>query len=136
MLTRMSDSPKHDSRTNTFVQDGGVLAKLPRARPQRSTRRRAAARGRSLATPRASSGGGSRTTRHAAARKGSVLRPAPVPRQGFESGGGERLSGSIQPPGAVELAESAAEIVGELARAGLSAGEGLLKRALSRLRLP
>jgi hypothetical protein len=43
------------------------------------------------------------------------------------------MSGSVHPPGGVELVTSAAEIVGELAKAGLSTGERLLKDVLSRL---
>jgi hypothetical protein len=42
----------------------------------------------------------------------------------------------VQPPGAAELVTSAAEIVGELAKAGLSTGERLLKDVFSRLPLP
>jgi hypothetical protein len=41
----------------------------------------------------------------------------------------------VQPPGAAELVVSAAEIVGELAKAGLSTGERLLKDVFSRLPL-
>jgi hypothetical protein len=58
----------------------------------------------------------------------------PVPAQGFESEG-ERTSGPVHPPGGAELVSSAAEIVGELARAGLGAGERLLKDVLARLPL-
>ncbi len=50
----------------------------------------------------------------------------PAPRQGFECEG-ERASGTVHPPGGAELVASAAEIVGELAKAGLSTGERLLK---------
>jgi hypothetical protein len=57
-----------------------------------------------------------------------------APRQGFESEG-ERASGSVHPPGGAELVASAAEIVGEFAKAGLSTGERLLKDVLSRLPL-
>jgi len=41
----------------------------------------------------------------------------------------------VQPPGAAELVASAAEIVGELAKAGLSRSERLLKDFVSRLPL-
>ena len=56
------------------------------------------------------------------------------PRQGFECDG-DTASGAVQPPGGAELVASAAEIVGELAKAGLSTGERLLKDVLSRLPL-
>jgi hypothetical protein len=58
-----------------------------------------------------------------------------VPRQGFESEM-DRARGPVQPPGGAELVASAAEIVGELARSGLSAGERLLKDALTRFPRP
>jgi hypothetical protein len=60
--------------------------------------------------------------------------PEPVPRQGFESEG-DRASGPVQPPGGAELLATAAEIVSELAKAGMSAGERLVKDVLSRLPL-
>jgi hypothetical protein len=55
-----------------------------------------------------------------------------APRQGFESEG-ERPSGPVQPPGGAELVASAAEIVGEITKAGFAAGERLLRDVLSRL---
>jgi hypothetical protein len=57
-----------------------------------------------------------------------------APRQGFECDG-ERSSGSVHPPGGAELVASAAEIVSELAKAGLSTGERVLRDVLSRLPL-
>jgi hypothetical protein len=56
----------------------------------------------------------------------------PVPRQGFECEG-ERASGPVQPPGGAELLASATEIVSEVAKAGLTTGERLLRDVLSRL---
>jgi hypothetical protein len=41
----------------------------------------------------------------------------------------------VSPPGSTELLATAAELVGELAKAGASRGERLLKDALSRLPL-
>jgi hypothetical protein len=41
----------------------------------------------------------------------------------------------VHPPGGTELVASAAEIIGELAKAGLSSGERLFKDVLSRLPL-
>jgi hypothetical protein len=57
-----------------------------------------------------------------------------VPRQGFESEM-DRATGPVQPPDGADLVSSAAEIFSELARAGLSTGERLLKDALGRLPL-
>jgi hypothetical protein len=94
------------------------------AQPQRGDRTRRAATG----------------TRHGAARPGAKrARPAateePAPRQGYESDS-ESARGSVQPPGGVELVTSAAELVGELTKAGLSSGERVLKDVLARLPLP
>lgn len=57
-----------------------------------------------------------------------------MPVQGFECDT-EAASGSVQPPGAVELLASAAEVVGELAKAGVSRSERLLKDVFSRFPL-
>jgi hypothetical protein len=65
-------------------------------------------------------------------RAGTVEEAAP--RQGFESES-ERTNDSVQPPGGIELVASAAELVGELAKAGVSTGERVLKDVLSRLPL-
>jgi len=182
----------------------GVLANLPRTRPQRSSARRNAAREaaasgatqdgpvkaaparsarRAPAKPPARAGasadkadkrgarsasGGSGTTAGMATRpsaagkasgaarsagagaRGSGARkkkaaarrpPRPaatvneaVPRQGFESDG-ERVSGPVQPPGGAEMLATAAEIVSELAKAGISTGERLVRDAFARLPL-
>ena len=58
----------------------------------------------------------------------------PAPRQGFEAEG-ERASGPVQPPGGAELVASAAEIVSEIAKAGLSAGERAIRDLFARLPL-
>ncbi len=153
----MSDA-KGNSRSTTPQRDGEVLVNLPHTRPQRSSPRRAAARkaaagasaeqrtpGRPAARSRIGGGtaksGAHRATssRPAAGKPKSAPKRASgprrrdaAPRQGFESDG-ESMHGSIQPPGGAELVASAAEIVGELAKVGLSAGERLLKDAFSRL---
>jgi len=56
----------------------------------------------------------------------------PVPRQGFEAEP-DSLGGPVQPPGGTELIASAAELAGELAKAGVTAGARLVKDLLSRL---
>jgi hypothetical protein len=141
----------------------GVLSQLPRTRPQRSSPRRAAARRASAtaleatATPARSNGRPPSQPGEAAnqpreavkakkvAPKRAAKRPAkssakplvaaePAPRQGFECEG-ERTNSSVHPPGGTELVASAAEIVGEIAKAGILTGERLLKDVLSRLPL-
>jgi hypothetical protein len=169
----------------------GVLANLPRTRPQRSSARRDAARrtapeakakpkakpipstatkprmtaaAKTKASPapalrtgkaKAESGPApTRRTGNAKAKLGPVptrkaitpkQRPVtaratakplqdPAPRQGFET---ERdpISGSVQPPGGVDLFTSAAELAGELTKSGISTGGRLLKDVFARLPL-
>src|SRR6185312_11787690 len=57
-----------------------------------------------------------------------------VPRQGFECIE-ERATGAVPPPGGPEFVGTAAEIVGELAKAGVAGGERLLRDVFSRLGL-
>jgi hypothetical protein len=90
---------------------------------RKSATARAAAGKATNSAPKASAG---------SARRRSATSGRSAPRQGFESEG-ENMNGSVQPPGGAELVASAAEIVGELAKVGLSAGERLLKDAFSRL---
>lgn len=188
----MPDKDVSGSATKTPRSEGGVLANLPRTRPQRSSARRAAARGTSTepagprkatrskpakptaskrttartksqpkarvtekrpveavtessasatakaspATPRPSSA--VRAKRARAAKRSTTPRSnvplqEPAPRQGFECEGD--ADGAVAPPGGAELVSAAAEIVGELAKAGLSTGERLLKDVFSRLPL-
>jgi hypothetical protein len=192
---RMSSASESNGRSSGPRVDEGVLANLPRTRPQRSSPRRAAARRTSAASaagePPQARAGSSRATSNgakpgpakakakptakarakpkasakpkvsakpkasagtkpkasaatkpkasvkAATRKAQAPRASvedSVPRQGFESEM-DRATGPVQPPGGAELVSSAAEIFSELARAGLSTGERLLKDALSRLPL-
>jgi hypothetical protein len=184
-----NDVPVNDVERNEDVNGApsngsGVLANLPRARPQRSSARRVAARERNgsgtamreqrppASTPSAATSktaGATRkrakakasdaaladsptakrtgaTDRASTPRSGATKRPTarrrtkqppiqePAPRQGFESES-DTPSGSLQPPGGLELVASAAELVGELAKAGLSRSERLLKDVVSRLPL-
>jgi hypothetical protein len=109
----------------------GVLANLPRTRPQRPSARRDASRKAAQAKARPSTATQAKAT---STKTKSAAKPLqdPAPRQGFESES-DSLSGPVQPPGGVELLASAAELAGELAQTGLSTGGRLLKDALSRL---
>jgi hypothetical protein len=181
MMCSMSDGIERPAQPNSDGEGSGVLANLPRTRPQRASPRRAAARrteaekadsaaaqARSRersaprgsapsADPRATRGASEATTSKSAAagpgagRRASRNRPAkrasstarrprrstpklePVPSQGYESD--DPATGAVQPPGGAELLISAAEIVGELAKAGVSRSERLVKDLLSRLPL-
>ena len=64
-------------------------------------------------------------------RRAKAPADQPVPRQGFESES-DRARGPVRPPGGTELLTSAAEIVGELTKAGFSTGERLLRSLLPR----
>lgn len=91
----------------------GVLESLPSTRPQRPSARRAAAR-RSPTSP-------------------SKPAEPPVPPQGFDAEEQIEPGRPVQPPSGSELAASVAELFGEAAQAGLSAGGRLVKDALRRL---
>jgi hypothetical protein len=170
----MSAPSESNGRPSDPLAGEGVLANLPRTRPQRSSARRVAARranassGAAASPPRTrkasagtpaaeSSAGASASSKPRVARapkpkkaaakartskpqtsNARAAAPTPVtekvPRQGFESDF-DRASGPVQPPGGAELVASAAEIVGELAKAGIATGERLLKDVLTRLPL-
>ncbi len=155
MLTRMSDSPDSDPRAPTSADGSGrelggaraegpgVLAGLPRTRPQRTSARRAASRAakpsKAPATSRAAGQRKTTTAKTAAQptnrrKPASVRRPLeePVPRQGFEAEP-DSLDGPVQPPGGTELVASAAELAGELAKSGVTTGARLVRDFLSRL---
>jgi hypothetical protein len=87
--------------------------------------------------PRAGKGAKQATSAARSTRKRPRAVPIeqPAPRQGFESES-DTPAGSIQPPGGIELLASAAELVGELAKSGLSRSERLLKDVVSRMPLP
>src|ERR1700730_5928516 len=130
----------------------GVLANLPRTRPQRTTARRVAARNNArVATP-------ARRTRRSTARRqpderphdlrpqpqhqATARTPAPAPArrrqqqappQGFECD--ESSTSSVHPPGGAELVVSAAELVGDLAKGGFSRGQRLVRDRSGRLPL-
>jgi hypothetical protein len=131
----------HNSSDGSSVPgEQGVLANLPRTRPQRESARRAAARNgaRQSSPPARARSEAPRERRSASTRPSAAAKKAPkarqtAPVQGFESD--SETSGSVQPPGAVELLASAAEVVSELAKASVSRSERLLKDVFSRLPL-
>jgi hypothetical protein len=150
MMCEVSGPNESNGRVERPAEGAGVLANLPRTRPQRATARRAAARrsgeaevalattmapaaqssAAKAAKPRAK---GAKAKRAPTSRSRGSARPAEsVPRQGFESEG-ERASGPVSPPGGIELVASAAELLGELAKAGVSTGERLLRDVFARL---
>jgi hypothetical protein len=67
-----------------------------------------------------------------------IAKPAepPAPKQGYEPEEELELGKSVNPPSGVELVESVADIIGELANSGFTAGGRLLKDAFSLLRRP
>jgi hypothetical protein len=136
---------KKNGRRKDVLASEGVLANLPRTRPQRGSARRDAARlttaGKTTKPVR------TKPVRTAAPKPTTAKkRPAkatkraakplqdPAPRQGFETES-DPISGSVSPPGGVDLFASAAELAGELTKTGLSTGGRLLKDVLGRLPL-
>jgi hypothetical protein len=130
----------------------GVLSNLPRTRPQRASARRVAERKTTaarIATAEKAESASRRAGPNGGPPASSTARPArrtpkppkgkarvsvePVPRQGFECE--DRASGAVHPPGGGELIASAAELVGELAKAGFATGERVLKDVFSLLPL-
>ena len=159
----VSDVGQSDGRATGPGEEKSVLANLPRSRPQRSSPRRAAARaapstGQGTAAtarvrprdqdraapkparakrpvakrPAAKRAKATGTRARASTRRGRAGAQEAAPRQGFEADS-SAATGPVQPPGGAELLGSAAEILAELAKGGLSTGERLLRDAISRL---
>jgi hypothetical protein len=133
----MSDSPSGDPRASASADGPGILAGLPRTRPQRASARRVAARvGKPSATPprqatkRAPAKTRARRQRREPAGDSAAAEER-APKQGFEAEPDQQ--GPVQPPGGTELVASAAEFAGELAKAGVSTGARVLRDLLSRL---
>jgi len=116
----------------------------PRTSARTRTGTRAPSSGRTAASTGAPAKAAGARTKAAGAQRKQQRRPAsarraspqlqPAPRQGFASES-ERPVGPVQPPGGAELLASAAEIVGEVTKAGIAAGERLFRDMLSRLPL-
>ncbi len=187
----MNPGESPNGREADSIPEGGILAALPRARPQRASARRAAARAttasKTTTAPRASAAGktspatktkpastaatkkseptaettkGSKSEATAETTKGSattkgravkqmakpaakpIAKPAPkpteppAPKQGYEPEEEIELGKTVNPPSGVELVESVADIVGEIANSSIAAGGRLLKDAFSLLRRP
>ncbi len=99
------------------------------------SRRQACASGRAEETPPAQTAHAGRPTRRGAIPAPATDRRGAIragPRQGFESEA-DRVSGPVAPPGGAELLATAAEVVSEIAKAGIATGERLLRDVLSRL---
>jgi hypothetical protein len=104
-----------------------------KAAPRTSARRTPASATRTPLVKTATSSKAS-TPQSKAPKRATPLVDESVPRQGFESDM-DRASGPVQPPGGAELVATAAEIVSELAKAGVSTGERLFKDLLGHLPL-
>lgn len=154
----MSDTESPNGRQGDSVPEGGILAALPRSRPQRASPRRAAARSKAskvktvasahkpttarvksakAPAPRAQVGQAkTRPTRTTPKAKLPPTKPPepPAPKQGYEPEEEVELGTTVNPPSGAELVESVGEIVGEIANSGLAAGGRFLKDAFSLLR--
>ncbi|MGA9874849.1 MAG: hypothetical protein WBQ21_03485 [Solirubrobacteraceae bacterium] len=133
----MSDTDSPNGRQEDSVVEVGILAALPRTRPQRASARRAATPARAAKKP-----AGGRTVKKSATTKKRVAKPVakppepPTPKQGYEPEEEVEMGATVHPPSGVELVESVADIMGEIASTGLAAGGRLLKDAFSLLRRP
>jgi hypothetical protein len=120
--------------------DGATTDARASARGTKTTAKTAARASAEAGRPARSSrakttkGAAGKRRKPSAPRRASAQRAAreAVPKQGFESEA-DRTRGPVDPPGGTELVASAVEIVGELAKSGLSTGERLLKDVFSRL---
>lgn len=113
---------RNGAGTRTTAKAAGSAAKAPaKAKPQAKSQAKAKAKRQAKATPQQ------------APRRVATPREE-VPRQGFECIE-ERATGAVPPPGGPEFVGTAAEIVGELAKAGIAGGERLLRDVFSRLGL-
>jgi hypothetical protein len=113
----------------------------PRSRPAKRAKAgastRAASSAKTLSSAKAStSKGPTKARKRPAPKRPPTAMPAgePVPPQGFEAEG-DHAHGAVRPPSGGEMVGAATEILGELAKAGISAGERLFKDVLSRLPL-
>jgi len=141
--TRASARPSSNGRTPAAAADNALSAVSAATKPPGSASKRAGGGTAKRAGARTTKRAGASASKRAGgtAKRAATKRPAdaavagePVPKQGFECDS-DRASGAVQPPGGTELVAGAAEIIGELAKAGLSTGERLLKDVLSRLPL-
>jgi hypothetical protein len=176
----MSPSESPNGHEADSIPEGGILAALPRSRPQRASARRAAARTgtavkKGTATAKSATATKTKSARATkikkpvarespavaepvAANRPTARKPAaakkaastkrratkpiaklvepPAPKQGYEPEEELELGKSVNPPSGAELVESVADIIGELANSGLTAGGRLLKDAFSLLRRP
>ena len=104
----------------------------PRGRPRRANRARRASRPRA-SQARAGRPRAGRAPPSSPRPRARAPSPWSRPRARASRANRSRATGPVQPPGGAELVAGAAEIVGELARAGVSAGERVLKDLFSRL---
>lgn len=115
--------------------DGTAAPKPKKAKAASASAKRAPAKPRVTAArahvPRGSETAVPDTAAPRARPRRTQVEPIPVPKQGFESES-DRARGPVRPPGGTELLTSAAEIVGELTKAGFSTGERLLRALLPR----
>ncbi len=137
--TRPQRSSARRAASRRAGQAGGQLpegdAATPKPKrakaPAASTKRAAPAKAKAPTASRAKTPQSVKVATPHAPRRAKPVAEQPVPRQGFESES-DRARGPVRPPGGTELLTSAAEIVGELTKAGFSTGERLLRSLLPR----
>ena len=121
-----TDGPAKGTPRSTAAKSSGAAAGEA---PKRATRAASPRKPRKSAKPRAQA-----ARENVRPKAASSSKPADsAPRQGFESEPSRSSTGPVQPPGGTELLTGAVEIVGEMAKAGVSAGERVLRDLFSRL---
>lgn len=130
----------HDKPTPEAPAERGVLASLPSTRPQRPSARRTAARDAAAkvsgatkqAAPRQPHSPPQAQRRPRAPRQPPPQQPR-IPRQGFETEDEIAPGSTVHPPSRPELAAAVADLLGELAQGGLTAGGRLIKDLFGKL---
>jgi len=126
---RRADAAASDAGGAADTAAANGNGRAPRAAPRKATAgKRTAAKARKTATAPSRT----KAPRAKPAKTARKHDADAVPRQGYESVE-ERATGPVQPPGGTELIGTAAEIVSEIAKAGLSGGERVVRDVLSRL---
>src|SRR6185312_1680496 len=116
---------RNGAGTRTKAKAAGSAAKAPAKAARSAAKAGRSAKAPAKGKPQADARGTqAKATPKRAPRRVAAPREE-VPRQGFECIE-ERATGAVPPPGGPEFVGTAAEIVGELAKAGVAGGERLL----------
>jgi hypothetical protein len=131
--SRRRESAKAASTPGTSPAGGAAKTSAKQRTAKTSTPKASSEKASAAKTSAAKASAAKRTTSKTPPPR---RREPPAPKQGYEPMEEPKVGTTVHPPSGVELVESVATIVGELASVGLKAGARLLKDALSPLRKP